>query len=85
MRIASRSFIRLLVNAHDLGKRIALHGLSIQQIFPAVNDHTELRAPVANVVIADYLMPEESRDPRQRVTKHGAADVTDVHRFVYVR
>ena len=75
------SLVCFFVNAHNLGKRIALQRLSIQQIFPAVNDHPELRAPIAKMIIANDFVPEKLRDARQRVAEHGAADVTDMHRF----
>jgi hypothetical protein len=55
--------------------------LSIQQILPTPYNHPELRAPVADVIVADHLVPEKLRDARQRVPKHCAADVTDMHRF----
>src|SRR5207244_820901 len=45
------------------------------------NDHSKLRAPVANVIIADHFVPKELRDARQSVAKQRAADVTDVHRL----
>ena len=85
LRIICRSLVCLLVNPHDLSQWIALQSLLIQQIFPSVNDHPKLGAPVANVIIADNFMPEELRDPCQRVAKYGAADVTDMHRFGDVR
>ena len=85
LRIAVRSFVCLLVNAHDLGQRIALKRLLIQQIFPPVNDHPKLCPPVANVIVADDFVPKKRRDARQRVADHGAADMTDMHRLGHVR
>ena len=84
MRIGCRSLVCLLVDANNLGEWIALESLSIQQIFPAVNHHAKLRAPVADVIVSDHFMPEKLRDARQRVAKHRAADVTDVHRLGHV-
>ena len=34
-------------------------------VLPAPEDHAELRAPVAQVVVADHPMPERRIDPRQ--------------------
>src|SRR5437763_15435887 len=52
LRITGRSLVCLLVNAHDLGDRSALQSLRSQQVFPTVDDHSELRAPVADGICA---------------------------------
>ena len=57
---------------------------AIEQIFPAVDHHPELRAPVADVIIANDVVPEELRDPRQRIAENGAANVTDMHRLGHI-
>src|SRR5215469_1093037 len=80
LRVSTCEFVCFLVNAHDLGQRIALQCSSIQQILPTPNDHAELRTPVTNMIIANHVVPEELRGARQRVAKHGAADVTYMHR-----
>ena len=54
------------------------------EILPTVNHHPELRAPVADDC-RDHLVPEELRDPGERIAKNGAANVTDVHRLGDVR
>ncbi len=33
------------------------------------------------MIVADHLVPEKFRDPRQGVTEDGAANVPDVHRL----
>ena len=48
---------------------------------PAVQDHAKLRAPVADVVVGDDLVPHEAGDAGERVADEGAADVADVHRL----
>ena len=50
-------------------------------VLPAPEDHAELRAPVAQVVVADHLMAQGREDPGQAVADHGRADVPHVHRL----
>ena len=83
-RIDCRSLVGLFVNADQLGNRIARKGLSIQQIFPAVNHHPELRPPIADVIVADDFVTEKLRNPREGIAEHSAADVPDVHRLRHV-
>ena len=45
----------------------------------AVNDHAELGAPVADVIVADYVVAGELQHPAERVADHGGADMPDVH------
>src|SRR4029077_12436325 len=82
--IAGRQRVRLLVNADDLCQWISLKRALIQQVLPAVNYHAELSTPVADVIVADHLVPEKRRDTRQRVAQDGAPDVADVHRLGHV-
>ena len=56
----------------------------IQNVLPAVNHHSELRAPITNVIVPHRIVAEELRDPGQSITEHGAADMTHVHRFGHV-
>ena len=50
-----------------------------------MQDHSELCAPIANVVVRDHFVAEESRDAAQRITNDGRADVADVHGFGDIR
>ena len=84
LRIACRSLVRLLVNANDLGERIACECLSIQQIFPSPYHHPELRPPVADMIVANNFVTEKACDARQCVPEHYAADMTDVHRLSHI-
>ena len=47
----------------------------------AVKDHAELRAPVADVIVADHVVAGELQHPAQRVADHRRADMADVHRL----
>ena len=81
LSVGCNLFVGLFVDANQLGNRIALERRAIQQILPAVNHHPELRAPIADVIVANDFVAEKRSDPRERVTQHGAANVTDVHRL----
>ena len=77
--------VHLAVDADQLGDRIGFERGGIEQGFPAVEDHAELGAPVADVVVADDLVAEEPRDAAERVADDRRADVADVHRLGHVR
>ena len=51
------------------------------KFFQPADDHPELRAPVADVIVADDVVAEELGDARERVAEDGRADVADVHRL----
>ena len=65
--------------------RVSSIGLRVEKMLVAVEDHAELGAPVADVVVADNLVAEEPQHPAERVADHGRADVADVHRLGHVR
>jgi hypothetical protein len=50
-------------------------------VLVAVNDHPELRAPIPDVIVAGDAMAEKAERADQRVTDHGGADMTHVHRL----
>ncbi len=54
-------------------------------ILVAIDDHPELRAPVAEVIVADRLVAQELQRAIQAIADHGAADVAHVHRLGDVR
>ena len=55
--------------------------LAVQEMLVAVKDHAELRAPVADVIVADHFVAGEPQHPPQGVADHGGADMADVHRL----
>src|SRR5205085_10461944 len=63
--VRRRSCVRLFVNPNDLGQRLARERVTIKQIFPTPDHHSELRAPIADMIIANNVMAEKARDPRQ--------------------
>ena len=51
----------------------------------SVQDHSELGAPVSEMVVGDRRVPQESQQAVETVSDHGRADMSDVHRFGNVR
>ncbi len=49
-----------------------------------MENHPELRAPVADVVVSDHLETEEPGDAAERIADDRRADVADVHRLGHV-
>ena len=76
--------VNCAVEAEEFFGGVGGEAFFIEEVFPAVDDFTELGAPVANVVICDDGVSEEACDPGEAVAEDGAADVTDVHGFGYV-
>jgi hypothetical protein len=70
-----------LVEAGQLGNGIRGVGVPIDEVLVAIDDHSELGTPVANVVITDDAVAEEAERTGQRVADDGRADVADVHRL----
>ncbi len=54
-------------------------------MLPAINHHPELRAPVADVIVANDFVPKKFRDPSERVAQNDAADMADMHRLGDIR
>ncbi len=73
------------VEPGELLHRVPPIRLFVAEVAPAVKDHAELRAPVADVVVADDLMAEEPQHAAQRVADHRRADVAHVHGLGHVR
>ena len=67
--VALAQVVGRFVNPDQLGDRVARQRVAIEQMFPAVNHHPELRAPVADVVVANDVVPKKTRDPGERVAQ----------------
>ena len=74
-----------LVKPLHFGNRIGLERGGVQMFLPADEQFTELRAPVAEVVVGDDAVAEQSQRALERVADAGRTDVADVHRLGYVR
>ena len=69
------------VKAFQFGDGVAFEFGAVQNLFPAEQKLAELRAPVADVVVADDAVAEQAQRALQRVADAGGADVADVHRL----
>src|ERR1035437_930237 len=74
-----------LVETFHLGERISLQTGRIEQGLPADQQHAELRAPVAQVVVRNDTVAQQPERARQGVAQYGRADMTDVHRLGHIR
>ena len=70
-----------LVDAFQFGDGIAFQRGPVEQGFPAEQQHAELRAPVADVVVGDDAVAEQAQHAREAVAENRGADVADVHRL----
>ena len=84
-RVGLLKGINLAVEADEFGDRGLLKGLLVEEVLPAVDDFSELGAPVTDVIIGDDLMAEMTGDARKGITKDGAADMADMHRLGDIR
>jgi hypothetical protein len=57
----------------------------VAEIFVAVEQHAELRAPVAKMVIGDDLVAEKPQQLGERVADDCAAQMADVQRLGHIR
>ena len=57
------------VDALQLGDRIEVERGAVEQRLPREAEHSELRAPVADVVVRDDGVAEETPDARERVAE----------------
>ena len=69
------------IEPRQLADGVGLEPRLVAGVLPAPEDHAELRAPVAQVVVADDPVPERRDDPRQAVADDGRAEMPDVHRL----
>ena len=84
-RISVTLRIDQLVEAFHLADGIALERRAIEEFLPADEQLAELRAPVADVIVRDDVMTEQTQHALERITDAGGADVADVHRLRDVR
>src|SRR5205823_6925873 len=53
--------------------------VGVWMLVQVLDQHPELRAPVAEMVLPDHGSAEEGEDPGQGVADHRASEVADVH------
>ena len=56
----------------------------VEKVFVPVQDHAELRAPIADVIVAYHVMAQESQRAAERVADDRRADVAHVHGLGHV-
>src|SRR5689334_8997693 len=62
-RIRRGALICFLVDPDQFGNWIALECRAIEKIFPPVNHHAELSAPITDMIVANNLMTKKRSDP----------------------
>jgi hypothetical protein len=73
------------VEADEFGDGILFQSLAVEEVLPAVNDFSELRAPVTDVVVGCNFVAEETGDAHEAVAEDRAADMADMHRLGDIR
>ena len=79
----------------ELGRRLLVERIQIADAEPlgatgadvdeVLDEHAERTAPVADVVLADDVVAEESEHADQRIADDGGAEVADVHLLGHIR
>ncbi len=69
------------IQPRQLADGIGGVGRLVAGVLPAPEDHAELRAPVAEVVVADDPVSDGREDPRQAVADDRRSQMSDVHRL----
>ncbi len=73
--------LHFAVEPRQLGDRIGCESRFVAQVLPPPQDHPKLRAPIAEMIVANHLMAERSHDARQAVADDGRPEMTHVHRL----
>ena len=74
----------LLVEALHLADGVGLQRGGVQVALPGDQQHAELRAPIAQVIVGDDLVAQQPQRARQAIAQDGRADVADVHGLGHV-
>ena len=72
------------VHAFHFRNRVGLQGSFVEMLLPTHQQHPELRPPIANMVVRDDAMTEQSQRSRQTIAQDGRANVAHVHGLGYV-
>jgi hypothetical protein len=73
--------VHQFVKPLHLADGVALQRRFIKMLFPADDELAELRAPVADVVIGDDVVPRKAQQTRHSIADDGRTNVADVHRL----
>ena len=74
-----------LVETLHFGDRITLQGRPIEQLLPTHQQFTELSPPVADMIVTNDSVSEQSPHPLQRIPDAGRPDVPDMHGLSDIR
>ena len=80
-RIRVGGGIDIPIDTEKLGDRIVGERLMTEDRFPSMENHAELGAPVADMVIGDDMISEKAGDAGEGISDDSRAYVADVHRF----
>ena len=69
------------VQASQFGDRLLLEIGVDDKVLVAVNDHAELSAPVAQVIVANHTMAEESKHSTECIADDRGTNVSHMHRL----
>ena len=85
LRLPVSEFPDGAIDPSQFAGRIGGESGLVSESLPAPEDHPELRAPVAEVVVGDRVVAAEAEDSGDRVTDDRRADMADMHRLGDVR
>ena len=74
-----------LVETLHFGDRITLQGRPIEQLLPTHQQFTELSPPVADMIVTNDSVSEQSPHPLQSIPDAGRPDVPDMHGLSDIR
>jgi hypothetical protein len=81
---ALHSALILLVEALHLGDGVGLQRFAVHAPLPPGEQHPELGAPIAQVIVGDDLVAQQAERARQTIAQNGRADMADVHGLGHV-
>lgn len=74
-----------LVQSRQLRHGCLVERPLVDKMFVAVDDHAELGAPIADVIVANHAMAQLVEHAVEGGTDHGRTDVANVHRLSNIR
>ncbi len=83
--VALRLVAREAVDALELDDGVPLQGRFVAPLAHPHDEQAELRAPVAEVIVADHVVADRAQEPTDRVADDRRAEVSDVHLLGDVR
>ena len=80
-RVVVDQLVDQTIQATELGHGFGGQRGFVAEVLPPVDDHAELRAPVADVVVADHAVAKKLQHAAEGVADDGRANVPYVHRL----